>query len=374
MELETFADEYGPEKIVEVYNSEVGLKAVLVVDNTALGKGKGGIRMTPTVNVEEVFRLARTMTWKNSLAGLPFGGAKAGIISPKVDKEKKKQLVQAFARALRELVPSTYVAGPDVNTTEEEMKWFAEANGKWNSCTGKPADYCEGNKCGIPHEFGSTGFGIAHSTAVAAELHGMGLQGATVAIEGFGNVGTFAAKHLSEMGTRIIAVSDSKGVVYNPNGLDIKELLNVKSATGSVVNYKPGTVLPNKDIFEMNVDILMPSALPDVINEGNASNVKAKIVVEAANIPMKRGIETVLHKRGIMVVPDFVANAGGVISSYAEYRGYSVQKMFGLVEKKIRANTRTVLKRAAREGLEPRDAAMAIAIERVKNAMQKRPL
>ncbi len=372
--------EFGPEMIIEVYNPKIGMHAFLCIDNTALGKGKGGIRMTPTVDVEEVFRLARTMTWKNALAELPFGGAKAGIIADvkNISKEKKKELVQAFAKALKPLSPSKYVAGPDINTTEEDMKWYAEANGDWRSCTGKPASICmkifgkEGEKCGIPHEFGSTGFGVAHATLVAAEHRGIDIKGATIAIEGFGNVGTFAAKHLSEFGAKVVAISDSKGVVYNPEGLDVKKLLGVKETTGSVVNYKPGKVLANNDIFELGVDVLIPSAIPDVINDSNVNRVKAKIVVEAANIPMKEEMENILYNRGILVVPDFVANAGGVISSYAEYRGYNPEKMFDVVESRIKKNAKIVLDRAKDEGVKPRDAAMKIATERVKKAMEKK--
>ena len=378
MELESFADEFGPEMIVEVHNNKAGLKGVLIIDNTALGPGKGGIRMTPTVDVEEVFRLARTMTWKNALAELPFGGAKAGIIADKVDKEKKKSIIQSFARALKLVSPSKYIAGPDVNTTEQDMQWYAEANGNWRSCTGKPSNVCmklfgkKGEKCGIPHEFGSTGFGVAHATVVAATYSKMDIHGAAVAIEGFGNVGTFAATHLSEFGAKIVAVSDSKGVIYNKEGLNVEKLLTVKADTGSVINYRHGSVLANKEIFELNVDILIPSALPDVINKGNVDRVKARILVEAANIPMKEDMESILHKKGILVVPDFVANAGGVISSYAEYRGHNPKRMFELVEGRIKKNVNAVLKRAKKENVKPRDAAMEIAVERVKKAMQKR--
>ncbi|MBI2971619.1 MAG: Glu/Leu/Phe/Val dehydrogenase [Candidatus Aenigmarchaeota archaeon] len=380
MELETFADEFGPEMIVEVHSHKAGLKGVLVLDSTALGPGKGGIRMTPTVDVEEVFRLARTMTWKNALAGLPFGGAKAGIITDpkKITKEQKKELMYAFAKALKPLSPKKYIAGPDVNTSEEEMKWYAEANGDWRSCTGKPANVCmklfgkPGEKCGIPHEYGSTGFGVAHAAVVAAEHAGVDIKGATIAIEGFGNVGTFTAQHLADFGAKIVAVSDSKGVIYDVDGIDVKKLLGVKSSSGSVINYRHGKVLPNKDIFMLPVDILIPSALPDVITKDNVHNVKAKIVVEAANIPMTEDMEDILHKRGILVVPDFVANAGGVISSYAEYRGYNPKRMFGLVERRIRKNVKSVLARARKERVKPRDAAMQVAIGRVRKAMQRK--
>ncbi len=375
MELENFADEFGPEYVIEVYDKKIGLKGVLVIDNTSRGVGKGGIRMTPTVDVPEVFRLARTMTWKNALAELPFGGAKAGIKASSEDiktPERKKALIQAFSKTLKPIVPKLYIAGPDVNTGEEEMKWFFEANGDWKSCTGKPAGVCmklfgkKGEKCGIPHEYGSTGFGVAHATVVAANHIGLDIKGVTVAIEGFGNVGTFASQHLSDFGAKIVAVSDSKGVVYNENGLNVKKLYQVKQKTGSVVNYKPGKVLPNKEIFELPVDILIPGALPDMITKDNVNNVKARIVVEAANIPTTPEMEEILHKKGILVVPDFVANAGGVISSYAEYRGHNPKKMFELVEKKIKRNVKIVLDRAEKENVKPRDAALKIAQERVR--------
>ncbi len=374
MELENFSDEYGPEYVIEVYNKKIGLKGVLVIDSLNRGPGKGGIRMTPTVDVSEVFRLARTMTWKNALAELPFGGAKAGIkASPEDIKNpgRKKALIQAFSKALKPIVPKLYIAGPDVNTGEQEMQWFFEANGDWKACTGKPANVCmklfgkKGGKCGIPHEYGSTGFGVAHATVVAAKHIGLDIKGATVAIEGFGNVGTFASQHLSDFGAKVVAVSDSKGVIYNKNGLDVQKLYKVKQKAGSVVNYMPGKVLPNKEIFELPVDILIPGALPDVITKDNVNKIKAKIVVEAANIPTTPEMEDILHKKGILVVPDFVANAGGVISSYAEYRGKNPKKMFELVEKRIKKNVRIVLERARKERVKPRDAALKIAKERI---------
>lgn len=366
-------DEWGPELIMEVYDPKTNLHGILCVDNRNLGPGKGGIRMTPTVDVTEVFRLARTMTWKCALAELPFGGAKSGIIASPDDiknKKRKKELIQAFSKALKPVVPKLYIAAPDVNTGEEEMKWFFEANGDWRACTGKPANVCmkdgKSKKCGIPHEYGSTGFGVAHATVVAVNHIGKNIKGTTIAIEGFGNVGTFAAKYLSGFGAKIVAISDSKGVIYNENGLDIKKLLKVKQKTGSVINYNPEKVLPNKEIFELPVDVVIPGALPDVITKKNVNEIKAKIIVEAANIPTTPETEEILHKKGILVVPDFVANAGGVISSYAEYKGYNPKKMFELVEEKIKRNVKIVLDRSEKDNVKPRDAALKIAQERVR--------
>lgn len=374
MEIKEFADEFGPELVYEVYDPKTGMRGVTVVDNTALGPGKGGIRMTPTVDVVEVFRLARTMTWKNALAELPFGGAKSGIIADvkNISREKKKEIIQSFSRALRPICPSLYVAGPDVNTAEEEMKWFVEANGNHDSATGKPADFCSNGKCGIPHELGSTGYGVSRSALIAIEHAGLGVDGASIAIEGFGNVGTFVAKHMEEAGAKIVAVSDSKGCVYNEKGMPAQELIDTKSKEGTVTKYGGGKVLPGTQLFELPVDVLVPAALPDVINSGNVDKIRAKVIVEGANIPMTLDIEKKLHEKGILIVPDFLANAGGVISSYTEHVGRTHKEMFDMVREKIEKNTKLVLGRARDEKVMPRDAALAIAKERVLGALEKK--
>jgi glutamate dehydrogenase (NAD(P)+) len=373
VKIEAFADEWGPEKILQVYDPKMGMKGVLVIDNTTLGPGKGGIRMMSTVTTEEIFHLARTMTWKCALAKIPFGGAKSGVIAdPKqITAEKKMDLIRAFSRSLKRVCPSLYVAAPDINTGEKEMAVFAEANGSMKSTTGKPAHMCvkPGIKCGIPHEYGSTALGVVQSAFTAANyLDDLDIDNSTVAIEGFGNVGSFVAEYFSQIDVRVVAVSDSKGCIYNPNGLNYEKLLGVKAKTGSVINYPSGKVLENKELFELVVDILVPAALPYVITEKNVELVKAKLVVEAANLPVHPEIEKVLDKRGILVVPDILANAGGVISSYAEYRGYNPKRMLELVQRKIRQNTIKVIETALSKDVNLRDVAMSIAKERIIKA------
>jgi len=374
--IEKFSDEWGPEKIIGVYDADTGMQGILVIDNTALGPGKGGIRMTPTVNVEEVFRLARIMTWKCALGELPFGGAKSGLIADpkKISKEGKINLIRAFAMALKPLSPSQYVAAPDMNTGEAEMAAYALANGSLKSCTGKPSHMCvrPGEECGIPHEYGSTGYGVTHATRVAAESIGVKLKDASVAIDGFGNVGSFAARYLSESGARIVAASDSRGCIYNPDGIVYGKLEKVKKETRSVINYKPGQVLRNDELYELQVDIIVPASIPDVIDERNVEKIKAKLIVEAANIPATAESEKRLHERGVLVVPDIIANAGGVISSYAEYIGENPKGMFDMVKQKIISNVSLVIKKAREQKVTTRDAALRIAQKRVKEAMEKR--
>lgn len=382
MSEEIIKDRFGPEYVIRVYDPAIGMEGFLVIDNTARGPGKGGIRMTANVTAEEVFRLARTMTWKNSLVDIPFGGAKAGIVWKGGSDDLKKKFVQSFARAISPLMPKYYIAGPDVNSGEREIRWFVEATGKWGTATGKPAKLCVskaggGKKCGIPHEFGSTGFGVAHSTAVAARLSGLPLKGARVAIHGFGNVGTFAYQYLTKMGARVIAIADRSGTVYAPQGFDPKligDIIRRQCALREcgLPRGKAGNVehLATDDFWGIETDVLIPASVTDVINDSNKKHVRTKIIVEAGNIPMTEAIEREFLKKGILVIPDFVANAGGVISSYAEYRGYDRKKMFDLVEKKITQATSVVLERALPSHRNPREVAMEIARERVEQKMK----
>jgi len=361
-------DEFGPEISLEVYDPMIKMHGFLIVDSTVLGPGKGGIRMTPDVREEEVRRLARTMTWKNALAELPFGGAKAGIVWSGGSDQLKKQYIQSFARAIKIFTPKKYIAGPDINTGEREMQWFIEATGNWRSATGKPANLCmkvfgkPGKKCGIPHEFGSTGFGVAQATKVAADFLGLDLKKAKVAIAGFGNVGSFTCKYLREIGAKIVALSDINGAIFNEDGLECKKELK----------FEKGEKAGRDEIYELDVDILIPAAVSDVINEKNMSKVKAKIVVEAANLPVTEKAEEFLDKKGILVVPDIIANAGGVISSFAEYRGYNPRRMFETARKKIIKNTKLILEESRIKKLSPRKIALTIAKERVFRAMSKR--
>ena len=360
-------DEFGFEKILEVYDQKTGMQGVCVIHNTARGPGKGGIRMVPDVTTEEVMGLARAMTWKNALADLPFGGAKSGIKADpkKLTPEQKEAVMRAFARKIKQVVPKEYIAGPDMNVTEKEMAQFSDEIGTPLACTGKPV-----SMGGLPHELGSTGFGVAVSTRVAVKHMGKDLNGMTVAIEGFGNVGTFAMKFLEEWGAKVVAVSDSKGTIYDKNGLKYVQLMKTKADKGTVTAHAHGEKIDAAKIFELPVDILIPGARPDVIHKNNVANVKAKIIAEAANLPAKYDVEQVLMKKGVVVLPDFVANAGGVISSYCETMGWDSDTMFKVVERKISDNTKVMLERA--KDNDTRKAAMEIAKERVREAMVMR--
>ncbi len=361
-------DELGPEKILQVYNAKYGMKGFVVIDNTAFGPGKGGIRMTPSVTPEEVFDLARTMTLKNAMAELPFGGAKSGIIADprKFTPEKKAAIVKAFAEALKPVCPEHYVAAPDINMGEKEMKIFAETNGNLKSVTGKPA-----SMGGLPHELGSTGYGVFLATKIGADFAEIDLTEAKIAIEGFGNVGSFVAKFLHEMGATIHAVSDINGTVYNENGLDYDKLVEFNKKERTIYKYPDGKKLPDRELFELPVDVIITAAVPNVIKSDNVENVKAKLIVEGSNIPMKSHIERRLYEKGVVVVPDFVANAGGVISSYVEYINGTKEEMFEIVKEKIEKNTKLILEKSKEDNTYPRHTAREIALQRVKDQCRK---
>lgn len=366
--MEEFVHELGPEKIVFVHEKKSGMKGVLVIDNTARGVGKGGIRYTPDVTVGEVVHLAKTMSLKNSIVDLPLGGAKSGIIgNPKAPN--KEQVVRAYARAIEEYLGNNYVGAPDMNMGMKDMAWIADET-CMEGVTGKPEEIG-----GIPHEWGTTGYGVGIATMIALKHSELDVdKGVHCAIEGFGNVGVFAMKTLTERGVKVVAVSDSKGMVYDPDGLDYEKLLATKMAKGTVAEHKEGKVMATKDLFSLPVDVLIPGTRVNIINEKNYKEIKAKIIVEAANHPMPHEIETELSKSGKLVVPDIVANAGGVITSYMEMLGNRNRKaVFEEVERRISTNLEELFKYySAGEKINLRDKGTEIASDRIKKAMELR--
>lgn len=357
-----FADDLGPDKVVHLYEPRTGMKAIVVIDNVAAGSSIGGVRMAPDVTTTEVRRLARAMTLKNAMASLPHGGGKSGILAdPKT--VNKKRVIRTFAKAIKNLVE--YIPGPDMGTDETSMAYIYDETGR---AVGLPRELG-----GIPlDEIGATGYGVAVCTEVAKDYINLDLNGARVTVEGFGNVGKPTARLLTEKGAILIAASDSKGTIYNPKGLNVEELIRVKDATGSVINYKDGEVLKTTDLLNVSTDIFVPAARPDVISEANADVVDAKLIVEGANIPITESAEKMLHDRGILVIPDFVANAGGVITASVEYHGGSEIQAFDKTKSTISKNTKEILDKVYSEKTYPRDAAMSIAKQRVLHAMKYR--
>ncbi|MBI4520476.1 MAG: Glu/Leu/Phe/Val dehydrogenase [Gemmatimonadetes bacterium] len=359
-----WADDLGPAKVLWVREPGIGLEAITVVDNVACGPSIGGIRMAKDVTVHEVARLARAMTFKNAAAALPHGGGKAGIIAdPASGRERREILVRAFARAIRELVD--YIPGPDMGTDETCMAWIKDEIGR---VVGLPRVLG-----GIPlDEIGATGFGLAVAAEVAAPLAGFSLRGARVAVQGFGAVGRHATRFLAERGARLVAAADSRGAVRCVTGLDVAALLEHKQRGESVATYTGGDALAVDDLVGVDCEIWIPAARPDVLSETNVGRLRAKLVLQGANIPATEAAEMWMHHHGILNVPDFIANAGGVICAAVEYHGGTQAQAFATIEEKIRTNTTEVLERAAKERVLPRQAAVDLARARVLEAMRYR--
>lgn len=358
-EMERFCDDLGPAKVVHVYEPGCGLRGMVVVDNVACGPAIGGVRMAEDVTIDEVFRLARAMTLKNAAAGLPHGGGKAGIrANPKlVDKPR---LIRAFARAIRDL--TEYTPGPDMGTDEICMGWIHDEIGR---AVGLPRSLG-----GIPlDEIGATGFGVACCAEVAAPFCNLELDGARLAVEGFGNVGRHAARFLARHGVRLVAASDTRGTTYNPRGIDVERLEQIKREGGSVWDYADGETRSQAELFRVPCEILVPAARPDCIHADNVDTIQARLILQGANIPCTADAEIRLHQRGIVNVPDFIANAGGVICAAVEYGGGTEEQALEQIEHRIRQNTREVLERSRDERILPRQAAVELARQRVLSAM-----
>jgi glutamate dehydrogenase (NAD(P)+) len=353
-----------------------------VQHNIARGPAKGGIRYAPDVTLDEVKALAFWMTWKCAVVGIPYGGAKGGVVcNPKeMSMRERENLTRRFTTEIAVLIgPESDIPAPDVNTNPQVMAWIMDTYSMHKGysipgvVTGKPIEIG-----GSHGRFEATSRGALYVTREAVKKLGMSLQGAKVAIQGFGNAGMIAAKLFAQDGAIIVAVSDSKGGIYNPKGLNVEEVIKVKKETRSVVNYKDAELMGSRDVLEVPCDILIPAALENQITEENVGRAQAKIIVEAANGPTTPEADKVLHEKGVLVLPDILANAGGVTVSYFEW----VQDIYSFFwdEDRVNYELEVIMKRAFdnvfqkvdQYNVDPRTAAYILAIERVARATEIR--
>jgi glutamate dehydrogenase (NAD(P)+) len=356
-----FADDLGPAKVVEIHEPALDLRAILVVDNVACGPAIGGVRMAHDADVAECFRLARAMTLKNAAADLPHGGGKSVIVAdPAMPADRKEAMIRAFACAIGDI--GDYIPGPDMGTDETCMAWVRDEIGR---AVGLPAAIG-----GIPlDEIGATGFGVAVAGRVAADYCEVRLDGARVAVQGYGAVGRHAARFLARDGARLVAAADSHGTVFDADGLDLDALDALKAAGKSVVELPGAETGDAGSIVAAACDIWIPAARPDVLRADNVDRLQARLVLQGANIPATAAAESRMAARGILSVPDFVANAGGVICASVEYHGGTRAAAFAAIGEKIAANAEAVLAAARDENLLPRAAAERLARRRVVEAM-----
>jgi glutamate dehydrogenase (NAD(P)+) len=351
--------------------------------NDALGPCKGGIRYHPDETIDTVRALAAWMTWKTSLLGLPLGGGKGGVIcNPKeLSVSEQERLCRGYIDMVWQNVgPEKDVPAPDVYTTPQMMAWMMDEYSKltgsntFGCITGKPL--CVGGSCGRND---ATARGGMYTLREAARELDIDLAKSTVAIQGFGNAGCYAASLVKDLfGSKVVAVSDSKGGVYDPNGLDIEATCSIKEETCSVVNTPKAKKISNEEILELDVDILIVAALENVITKDNAGRVKAKVLLELANGPTTPEADEILYRNGVHVIPDFLANAGGVTVSYFEMVQnimrycWSVDEVYQKLDERMTMAYHSVFDASKKYGINMRQAAYTVAVARVVDAMKTR--
>ena len=352
-----------------------------VQHNGARGPYKGGIRYHPEADLDEVRALASLMTWKTALVEIPFGGAKGGIqvdISGMSARELQA-MTRRFTNAISHVLGvHRDIPAPDLNTNAQVMAWmmdaFSASHGYSPACvTGKPPELG-----GAPGREAATGRGVVYVLEEAAKHWGIDLASSRVAIQGFGNVGSWVGRTLDEMGVTVVGVSDVKGGVYRGDGLDIDRLVKLADSRRSITELEGADLVTNEELLECDCDVLVPAALGDAITEHNAARVRAAVVVEAANHPTSTGADQMLVDAGKRIVPDVLANAGGVTGSYFEWT-QNIQQ-FNWKEERFNQELRDVMVRAfdvtvdfaERRQVSLRDAAFAIGIERVARASKLR--
>jgi len=347
-----------------------------VIHNTALGPSKGGIRYDTAVNLDEVKALAAWMTWKSAVTGIPFGGAKGGIICDPRNHSKTEleKITRAYTKTLADIFgPEKDVPAPDMGTGPDEMGWLMD---EFSILHGRPIHAVVTGK--HLHSGGSlgrveaTGRGVSIITLLALQKLKIRPARATAAIQGFGNVGLHSALFLHEKGVKIVAVSDVSEAFYNPNGINIPELILYYNLNNKTIKGYPNSVaIKHEDLLLLDVDVLIPAAKEDVITQKNAKDVQARIIIEAANGPVSSDADQILHDKNILVVPDILANAGGVTVSYFEWlqnsllESWRIHQINKRLEDILEKGFETVFRVAVKHNVTPRIAAYIIALKKV---------
>lgn len=388
-------------KILEVTNNEILVHFPVRMDdgeveiftgyrvqhNNALGPYKGGLRYHPTVDIDAARALAMWMTWKTSLAGLPYGGAKGGIqLDPsKYSLAELERITRRFTFALGDNIgPELDIPAPDVNTNPQTMAWIldtymstkspAERSTNTHVVTGKPigAGGSEGRDR-------ATGYGVFLNIKFWAEDKGVSLKGKKFIVQGFGNVGYWTSHFMEKEGALLVAVQDAYGTLYNEKGIDVDKLLDyAKANKGSILGFSGAEVMDNEGFFGLDCDICVPAALGNQITMENAADIKATLIAEGANGPTDVEAERILLEKGVEIIPDILCNSGGVIGSYFEWLQnrsgeiWQMDEVMTKLEKKLRESFTKVMETAKKRGVDNRSAAFIIAIERLEDAYVQR--
>ena len=377
-------DEIGPEKAIFINNPSIDLKGILVIDNSVYGIPAGGVRLAPDLTVDEMIRLARAMSLKFCTYRLKVGGAKAGIWGNPTDLVQKNLLLTGFAKAIEKYVKNdVYYPGPDMGTDDDDLYKMFSVMGIPNLAPNKIGL----QKNGVPVEELFTGYGVINCLeTIYNNLEKLtGIKGdknkkPKVILEGFGKVGTAIAMSLKELNFKLTGVSTIKGAIFDEDGLNIEELLNLKKLYGDdLVNRyvsKNLVNIPKEKLFnlssEYKLDFIIPGARPDVINKNNINNLEAIAIVPAANIPYEKGITNELKEKGIIAFPDFVANAGEVLAILVNKIAKSADEIFDYIKTKITEKTIEVIRGAMENNISPYEYALNDALSELKKKIKRK--
>ncbi|MCM8833399.1 MAG: Glu/Leu/Phe/Val dehydrogenase [Candidatus Omnitrophica bacterium] len=359
-------------------NEVIFCDSYVVYHNVVLGPAKGGIRMSENVSLEETRRLAKIMTYKNALMELPFGGEKSGIKidSKSIDEFTRISIIKEYVHMIKEeLLAGNYIPAPDLGTDQFDMAVIYGELHKPECVTGKPVKIG-----GLPGRHEATGRSVSITTKIfVEEIMKDKLKNKKIAIQGFGNVGSWTSYFLYNWGAKIVAISDISGGIYNENGFDIDKLFNFfQDKKRTISEYIEGDKITNSQLLELNVDILIPCAVENVITKENAKNLKCKIIIEGANDPVDEEADKILNEKGILILPDFLSNSGGVIASYIEWRNAKSgnqterEEVYEEIDKKIRKELFNVNQIKEKLKISYREAATYIAVKFLIEAMHER--
>jgi glutamate dehydrogenase/leucine dehydrogenase len=355
-------DELGPETMVFVHDADTGMKGVLVIDNSVLGPTGGGARMLPDLTAQEVADLARAMTYKFGILGLPRGGCKSGLWGDaNMPAQEKRDVMRAFGRLLGPYITSKLAAiGPDMGVTVRDVADIYEGAGAQQLRSGLFEQV-------IDHDAAAyhlTGHGVIAAAKAAAPLAGLQFEGSTIAVEGFGQVGVGVARRAVKEGAKVVAISTIHGAIYHPNGLDIPRLLELRREFHDhcVLQYSGADRLPSKEIYYVPVQILVPGARPYVIDRENADRIRAKLISSGGNITLTDEAQELLFRRGVISVPDFIANSGAAVASWVDFLAGTTDQAFRAIDGLIGRLAREVVSEAIERAQNP----LVVAKRRVR--------
>ena len=357
-------DQIGPEKLLHVYDPETGMRGVVVVDTSSTMGAAGGLRLLSDFTTDDIFRFARATSYKFAALGLPIGGAKAGIwAEPEIHGPQRRELFASFGNAIKTLLCSGLTLAADMNTDRDDIAVLYETACTTKRSTGLSTQVVDGE----PLEDHASGYGVVVAAVAACQTAGLNIKDARVAIEGFGKTGGAVARYISESGAKVVAISTVNGAAFNKDGLDVMTMLQARKVAGdkAITECRQAKHIKSKDLYALKVDILVPGARPYVITKKNAKGIKAKVIACAADLPITDEAEEILFKRGIISVPDFISNAGGMVFDVVDAVGGSSDDVFRVLRDYYGPLISQLLTESKQQKINPRTLAVRKATEKI---------